>query len=95
MGKVTYADGIAILQLVIFPFILAASLYVWKQTGWRAGGKIWRFPLILSLLRIAGSISTLISISHDSKNVEIAVAVCEMIGIAPLTLTYIGLLRQM
>ncbi|PYH96952.1 hypothetical protein BO71DRAFT_348115 [Aspergillus ellipticus CBS 707.79] len=94
MGSVTYRDGIAILQLIIFPFILLASLFIWKRTGWRVGSKIWRFPFTLSLIRIAGSISSLISINNDSYNVEVAIAVCELIGIAPLLLTYIGILRQ-
>lgn len=94
-GTVTYADGVAILQLIIFPFVTAAGIFIWHRTGWRVGSKIWRYPVTLSLIRIAGSICSLISINHDSKNVEIARIVCEMIGIAPLLLTYVGLLRQM
>lgn len=95
MGAVTYRDGIAILQLIVFPFILVAALFIWKRTGWRVGSKIWRFPVTLALIRIAGSISSLLTISHDSYNLEVAVAVCELIGIAPLLLTYVGILRQM
>ena len=95
MGKVTYSDGIAILQLVIFPFILGAAIFIWSRTGLRVGSKIWRYPVTLSLIRIAGSIASLLTINHDSYNVEVAVAVCELIGIAPLLLTYIGILRQM
>ncbi|KAH8681793.1 hypothetical protein BX600DRAFT_491952 [Xylariales sp. PMI_506] len=94
MGGVTYRDGIAILQLVIFPFILVAALFIWHRTGWRVGSKIWRFAVTLSLIRIAGSISSLLTISNDSYSVYVAVAVCELIGIAPLLLTYVGLLRQ-
>ncbi|GKZ97501.1 hypothetical protein AnigIFM59636_000887 [Aspergillus niger] len=94
MGAVTYRDGIAILQLVIFPFIFAAAIFIWNRAGWRVGSKIWRYPATLSLIRIAGSIASLLSIDHDSKNVEIAIAVCELIGLAPLLLTYVGVLRQ-
>ncbi|KAL2840533.1 hypothetical protein BJY01DRAFT_236737 [Aspergillus pseudoustus] len=94
MGSVTYRDGIAILQLIIFPIILVAALFIWNRTGWRAGSKIWRYGVTLSLIRIAGSISSLISIDHNSYNVEVAIAVCELIGIAPLLLTYVGVLRQ-
>ncbi|KAJ5635009.1 uncharacterized protein N7484_008322 [Penicillium longicatenatum] len=93
MGSVTYQDGIAILQLIIFPFILVASLFIWKRTGWRVGSKIWRYPFTLSLIRLAGSIATLISINNDSKDVQIAIFVCELIGIAPLLLAYVGILR--
>ncbi|KAL3459702.1 hypothetical protein BJX64DRAFT_200209 [Aspergillus heterothallicus] len=94
MGSVTYRDGIAILQLIIFPIILVAALFIWSRTGWRVGSKIWRYGVTLSLIRIAGSISSLLTIDHDSYNVEVAVAVCELIGIAPLLLTYVGVLRQ-
>ncbi|KAJ5739757.1 hypothetical protein N7533_012541 [Penicillium manginii] len=94
MGKINYATGIAILQFIIYPFVFAASLFVWKRTGWRVGSKIWRYPAVLSLLRIAGSISTFIAIDHNSTQVQIAIAVCQLIGIAPLVLTYVGILRQ-
>jgi hypothetical protein len=95
MGTVTYWDGIAILQLIIFPIILAAAIFIWKRTGWRVGSKIWRYAVTLSLIRIAGSISSLLSINNSSYNIEVAVAVCQLIGLAPLLLTFIGLLRQM
>jgi hypothetical protein len=95
MGTVTYWDGIAILQLIIFPIIFVAAIFIWKRTGWRVGSKIWRYAVTLSLIRIAGSISSLLSITNSSRNVEVAVAVCQLIGLAPLLLTFIGLLRQM
>lgn len=95
MGQVNYRDGIAIIQLIVFPVFLATSLFIWKQTGWRAGGKCWRFVVTLSLIRIIGSICTLLTINNANENIAIAEAVCELIGIAPLLLTYIGLLRQM
>ncbi|KAE8148363.1 hypothetical protein BDV25DRAFT_131309 [Aspergillus avenaceus] len=94
MGKLNERDGIAILQLIIFPFILAAAIFIWNRTGWRVGSKIWRYAVTLSLLRIAGSIATMISIDHKSNGVTRAENVCELIGIAPLLLTYIGILRQ-
>ncbi|VUC23600.1 unnamed protein product [Clonostachys rosea] len=93
MGSLTYKDGIAILQLIIYPFILVASLFIWKRTGWRVGAKIWRYSFTLSLIRLAGSVATLISINNDSKNVEIAIFICQLIGIAPLLLAYVGMLR--
>ncbi|KAE8381940.1 hypothetical protein BDV26DRAFT_288916 [Aspergillus bertholletiae] len=94
MGKLDERDGIAILQLIVFPFILAAAIFIWSRSGWRVGGKIWRYPVTLSLLRIAGSISTLIAIDHRSAGVTRAENVCELIGITPLLLTYVGILRQ-
>lgn len=95
MAAVTYRDGIAILQLIIFPVILVAGILIWKRVGWRAGGKTWRFVVTLSLLRIIGSICTLLTINNDEERIYIAAAVCELIGIAPLLLTYVGLMRQM
>ncbi|CAG7926800.1 unnamed protein product [Penicillium olsonii] len=94
MGSVTYRNGIAILQLIVFPFILVASIFIWRRTGLKVGSRIWRYPFTLSLLRIAGSICSLLTISNKSKRIYIAEAVCELIGIAPLLLTYIGVLRQ-
>lgn len=94
-GTVTYRDGIAILQLIIFPFLAAAALFIWNRAGWKAGSKIWRYPFTLSLIRIAGSTSSLLSINHDSRSVETAVVVCALIGIAPLLLSYVGILKQM
>ncbi|KAJ5758181.1 uncharacterized protein N7511_006875 [Penicillium nucicola] len=95
MGTVDYRSGIAILQLIIFPIILVAAVFIWKRTGWRVGSKIWRYAVTLSLIRIAGSISSLLLINDPTNyNIVVAVAVCQMIGIAPLLLTFIGLLRQ-
>lgn len=42
MGTVTYRDGIAILQLVVYPFILGAAIFIWSRAGLRVGSKIWR-----------------------------------------------------
>lgn len=95
MGTVTYRDGIAILQLVVFPVVLVTALLIWKRAGWKAGRKCWRFVVTLSLLRIVGGICTLLTIANDSENIFIAAAVCELIGIAPLMLTYVGIVGQM
>jgi hypothetical protein len=95
MGTVTYRDGIAILQLIVFPVLLVSALFIWKRTGWKAAGKTWRFVISLSLIRIIGSICTLLTINNATENIYIAEAVCELIGIAPLMLIYVGLLRQM
>jgi hypothetical protein len=96
MGKFGYSDGIALLQIIVFPVILVAAILLWRRVGWREGGKSWRFVVTLSLLRIAGSICTFLRINNASnKRIFIAEAVCELIGIAPLLLTYIGLLGQM
>lgn len=95
MAAVNYRDGIAILQLIVFPIVFVTALIIWKRAGWKAGGKSWRFIVTLSLLRIAGSICTLLTISNHTENIYIAEAVCELMGIAPLVLTYVGLLGQM
>lgn len=95
MAAVNYRDGIAILQLITFPVILVLAFLVWKRTGWKAGFRTWRCVVTLSLLRIAGGICTLLTITNDDYNIYIAEAVCELIGTAPLLLTYIGILRQM
>lgn len=95
MGTFGYRDGIAVLQIIVFPVVFVTSLFIWRRVGWRVGGKSWRFVATFSLLRIAGSICTFLRISNDSEKIFIAEAVCELIGIAPLLLTYIGILGQM
>ncbi|KAH8696279.1 hypothetical protein BGW36DRAFT_297538 [Talaromyces proteolyticus] len=94
MGTVDYRDGIAIIQLIVFPVLFVIGILIWKRIGWRAGGKSWRFVVTLALLRIIGSICTLVTINNTSERIYIAAIVCELIGVAPLLLTYIGLLGQ-
>ncbi|OJJ45165.1 hypothetical protein ASPZODRAFT_70272 [Penicilliopsis zonata CBS 506.65] len=94
MGSFTYRDGIAVFQLIVFPIILVAAVMIWHQTGWRVGSKIWRFPVTLSLLRIAGGICSMLALKWQTYNIEVAIVVCELIGLTPLLLTYVGLLRQ-
>jgi hypothetical protein len=67
MGTFGYSDGIALLQIIVFPVVLVTAVLIWKQVGWRAGGKSWRFVVALSLLRIAGSICTFLRINNDSE----------------------------
>ena len=96
MGNVTYHDGVAILQLIVFVPILFAGIYNWKLTGWRVGSKLWRYIVVVSLLRIAGSICSMLTINiKNNQRIYIAEAVCSMIGIAPLKLMYLGLIGLM
>ncbi|KAF5855890.1 hypothetical protein ETB97_008269 [Aspergillus alliaceus] len=94
MRKVTYRDSIAILQLIMFPIILIAAIFIWKRSGWRVGSKIWRYPVTLSLIQIAGSISSLRSIKNNSHNIRVAVA--EKMPPRPMKvvtlITFIGLI---
>lgn len=82
----TYRDGIAVLQLVVFVPCLSPSLWLCYKQGLKAVASCWRFLIILACLRISGAICQLILISDYSDSVVITKIVCDLLGIAPLTL---------
>lgn len=83
---VSYRTGITILQFIFFVPSLFLGLYLCFRPGKKAI-TTWRFITSLSALRVAGGVSYFISLSHPSVNVYVAVVVCELVGLAPLTLT--------
>ncbi|KAB8239665.1 uncharacterized protein BDW43DRAFT_305432 [Aspergillus alliaceus] len=90
----TYRDGIAVLQLIAFIPALNLALYLCYKQGLKAVASCWRFLLILSCLRIAGAVCQLLLISHASEDVVVTKIVCDLLGIAPLTLAAVGLLQR-
>ncbi|KAJ2972364.1 hypothetical protein NQ176_g7201 [Zarea fungicola] len=94
MTNFTYRDGIAILQLVAFiPCLLFATVLCFKQ-GLKAVSACWRFLLILGLLRVIAAICQLLLITHNDRSIIITKLTCDLLGIAPLTLAAVGLLRR-
>ncbi|CEJ94087.1 hypothetical protein VHEMI09641 [[Torrubiella] hemipterigena] len=95
MTTFTYRDGIAVLQLVAFFPCLVLSLLLCFRQGLKAVAACWRFLIILAALRVAGSICQLLLI-HDPQNIHIITAklICDLLGIAPLTLAAVGLLQR-
>ncbi|EGX93352.1 hypothetical protein CCM_04726 [Cordyceps militaris CM01] len=94
MTNFTYRDGIAVLQLVAFiPCLLFATVLCFKQ-GMRAVSACWRFLLILGLLRVIAAICQLLLMTHDDRAIVVTKLTCDLLGIAPLTLAAVGLLRR-
>lgn len=88
----TYRDGIAILELAAYPPLLACAIYLFWKFGFKTASVCWRFVVVLCLLRIIGASCTLALINSYSITLVRTAAVCDLIGISPLTLTCIGLL---
>ncbi|KAI2853453.1 hypothetical protein CBS11350_191 [Aspergillus niger] len=94
MGKFTYEDGIALLQLIAFVPCLFLALLLCYQQGMKAVASCWRFLIILACLRIAGAVCQLITITDESIDVITTKITCDLLGIAPLTLAAVGLLQR-
>ena len=95
MSKLSYRDGIAILQLVIFAPCMILSLFLWIKHGLKAKPRCWRYIFILATLRVGGSICQLLQRSVKSEGVIVATLLFDLIGISPLSLACIGQVERM
>ncbi|KAM3543328.1 hypothetical protein BM221_003403 [Beauveria bassiana] len=94
MTNFTYRDGIAVLQLIAFiPCLFFATVLCFKQ-GIRAVSACWRFLLVLGLLRVIAAICQLLLMTHSDRGIVVTKLTCDLLGIAPLTLAAVGLLRR-
>lgn len=94
MTNFTYRDGIAVLQLIAFiPCLLFATVICFKQ-GFKAVASCWRFLVILALLRVIAAICQLLLMTHSDRGIIVTKLTCDLLGIAPLTLAAVGLLRR-
>jgi hypothetical protein len=91
---VSYATAIAIVQLVFFVPGLALTILLCLRDGWTGAAATGRYILILALLRIAGAICQIISVTNLSEGLLVAIIIFDLIGIAPLTLAAVGLLQR-
>lgn len=91
---VSYRHGLSILEVVVYIPALFMALWMAYRHGFgRSSG--WIFFVIFSLLRVIGSCCYLATISNPtSTNLYITWAVCNSIGLSPLTLACIGLLSR-
>ena len=90
MGQVTYADGIAILQIIYYIPALPISIFLlirWKSFA-------WFFLSLFCTLRIIGGIARVLTISNpDSNGIWTTALICSILGLSPLlmaTLTLVG-----
>ncbi|KAL1963578.1 hypothetical protein VTN77DRAFT_8023 [Rasamsonia byssochlamydoides] len=91
---VSYRQGLSILELIVYiPTFFMALWMAFRHGFGRSSG--WIFFVIFSLLRVIGSCCYLATISNPrSINLYITWAVCNSIGLSPLTLGCIGLLSR-
>jgi len=95
MGKVTYRDGVAILQVIVyFPALFCAVMLCLRHGFKRSSG--WVLLVTFSALRLAGAISQLVTINSPTNVHAITAAIiCDSIGLSPLTLLSVGLLARL
>jgi hypothetical protein len=83
--------AIAVLVYYILALPVAAWICVRHGFGRHAG---WFYLLALSLVRIVGSALRLAADAHPSKGLYIAAAVLSSVGLAPLLLGLMGMLKR-
>jgi len=91
---ISYRTGITILQIIYFVPALALALLLCVKQGLKQASSSWRFIVVLSLLRIAGDIAYFIALNHPTVAALVTVIICDLLGLAPLTLACVGLLGR-
>lgn len=91
---VSYRTGISILQFIYFVPAAALALFLCFRHGWKSASASWRFIVTLALLRVAGDIVYFVALKDPSIEAYVAVIICDLMGLAPLTLTCVGLLGR-
>ncbi|KAH8682799.1 hypothetical protein BGZ60DRAFT_368352 [Tricladium varicosporioides] len=86
-GDVSIAELIAYVPCSVLAFMVC-----FRHGFKRASG--WIFILILSVIRIAGSVCQLLTYSHPTEGLIKATLIIDSIGIAPLLLTVLGVLSR-
>jgi hypothetical protein len=91
---ISYSTAIAIIQLVFFAPGLALTILLCSRQGWAVVVATWRFIILLALLRITSVIYQIILVTYLLEGILVAIIVYDLIGIALLTLTTVGLLER-
>ncbi|KAM3424166.1 hypothetical protein BST61_g11291 [Cercospora zeina] len=94
MSKVTYADGIAILQLLFYLPAVNLAAYLWFRDGFRPGSAAWRFATAFTSLRLTGAICTIVAIHHYSGTLATTIIISTVVGTPPLTMAAIMLVDR-
>lgn len=94
MGGIT-AEGIAIAELVVYiPIALLAIFVVFRHGFHRQLG--WIYLCIFCGIRIGGSIMEILSSKHpDNANDKEWATILQSVGLSPLLLSTLGLLKRM
>ena len=94
MGQITYADAIAIFQLVYYSPCLFGSIFVAGRHGaLKSSG--WIFLTIFCVVRIVGASAGLATISKPHSDTPYTIAlVCSVLGLSPLLMASLGLISR-
>ncbi|KPI40865.1 uncharacterized protein AB675_10856 [Cyphellophora attinorum] len=94
MGHFTYADGIAVFQLVFFVPGLLCSIAVARRHGFRRTSG-WIFLAIFCVIRIVGGAARLATLSDTTSTTPYTIAlICSLLGLSPLLMCSLGLISQ-
>ncbi|MCJ1250288.1 hypothetical protein MMC30_007514 [Trapelia coarctata] len=90
---VTDREGLSIGTLIFYlPALFIASFVAYKHGFGRQAG--WFFLILLALARIIGSICEIASVSSPSRGVITAFVILSSVGLSPLILAMLGLLKR-
>ncbi|KAJ9255575.1 hypothetical protein DTO207G8_2965 [Paecilomyces variotii] len=87
---------LAIVQFIYYSPALIASILVTRKQGFSyAAG--WHYLIVLSVLRIVGNILQIVAESQSTPNLELTITAATIagVGLSPLTLATMGILRRM
>ncbi|MCJ1471674.1 hypothetical protein MMC13_000314 [Lambiella insularis] len=86
-------EGLSIAELVFYvPGLFLAAFVAFRHGFGRESG--WIFLVILSLIRIIGSICEIVSVSSPSQGVDECYIILASVGLSPLILAMLGLLKR-
>ncbi|KAH8805305.1 hypothetical protein F5884DRAFT_885478 [Xylogone sp. PMI_703] len=84
---------LSILEIPLYlPLFIFSVLIVIRHGFQRNQG--WIFLLLLSLIRMAGGVAGIIVVHNDSRGATVATIILNNIGISPLLMAMIGLLKR-
>lgn len=94
MAKVTYADAIAIYQLVFYAPALVFSIFVaGKHGAMKSSG--WVLLTIFCIIRIVGASARIATItSPTTSNAYTVALICSVLGLSPLLMASLGLISR-
>ena len=90
---VTDREGLSVGILIFYlPVLFISSFVAFKHGFGRQAG--WVFLIFLALARIIGSICEIVSVSSPSRGVITAYVILSSVGLSPLILAMLGLLKR-
>lgn len=94
MTKLTYADAVAIYELVFYSPALIFSIFVaGKHGAMKSSG--WVFLTIFCIIRIVGSAARITTITNPTSNDAYTIAlICSVLSLSPLLMASLGLISR-